>query len=187
MIEQFKFLIADFKRWKVHTVKEFFYLLFEQGIWATIFYRFRRALYMIKIPILKNIIRFFTFIIFKLTEICLGVTIRSKTEIGPGLYIGHTGIVRIHPDAKIGKNLNIGQGVTIGERGPGHGNKAPIIGDDVYIGIGAKVLGGITIGNNVKIGANAVVISDLPDNSTAVGVPAIIVKIRGKSNEKIFY
>ena len=78
----------------------------------------------------------------------------------------------INPEVVIGDNVKINQHVTIG----GSGEKGcPVIGDNVYIGSGAKVLGGIRIGNNVKIGANAVVISDVPDNSTAVGVPARII------------
>lgn len=176
MLNQLKYLSQDLRRWKVYSFKGYFYIFFEQGVWATIFYRFRRVLYMINIPVLKNFIRFSTFLIFKFTEIFLGVTIRSQTDIGPGLYIGHTGVIRIHPNAKIGKNLSIGQCVTIGEKGPGHGAGVPTIGDNVYIGVGAKVLGGITIGNNVKIGANAVVIADVPDNSTVVGIPAHIVR-----------
>jgi len=100
-------------------------------------------------------------------------------EIGGGLYIGNTGIIRFHPGVKAEKNLSIGQLVTIGTRGVGY-TGVPVIGDNVYIGVGAKVLGNIRIGNNVKIGANAVVIKDVPDNATVVGVPARVVKINNK-------
>lgn len=177
VIEQFNFLYHDLKRWNVKSFKEFAYFIFELGVWSTILYRIRRAFFLIKLPILKIILSVIAFILFKISEFCLGVVIRAETEIGPGLYIGHIGVIRIHPKTKIGKNLSIGQCVTIGEKGPGHGAEAPIIGDNVYIGVGAKVLGGIKIGNNVKIGANAVVISDIPDNATAVGIPAKVVKI----------
>lgn len=70
----------------------------------------------------------------------------------------------------IGKNCHVWQNVTVGRKYPG--GPTPIIGDDVYISAGASVLGGITIGNNVTIGAGAVVLKDIPDNSIAVGVPA---------------
>ena len=76
---------------------------------------------------------------------------------------------------RLEKNLNIGTGVVIGEKGVGYGG-VPVIGDNVYVGVGAKVLGNIKVGHNVKIGANAVVLNDLPDNVTAVGIPAKIVQ-----------
>jgi len=78
---------------------------------------------------------------------------------------------------KAGKNLSIGSCVTIGEKGIGHDAGVPVIGDNVYIPTGAVVIGGIRLGNNVKIGANAVVVTDIPDNATAVGVPAKVIKV----------
>ena len=174
MIEQFKFLVQDLRRWKINSIENCFYTIFEQGVWAAILYRLNRALYLINIPIIKIFIRIFCFFIFKFSESFLGVALRPGTEIGPGLYIVHTGVIRIHPEVKIGKNLVIGNSVTIGVRGDGYSG-APVIGDNVFIYTGAKVLGEIKIGNNVKIGANAVVLTDIPDNTTAVGVPAKIV------------
>lgn len=171
---QFKYLKIDIMRWQWTTIEDSFYNIFEPGLWVIILFRFSRALFLIDIPILKIIIRLTSFLISKFSELCLGALIRPGTDIGPGLYIGHTGVVRIHPDIKAGKNLSIGQLVTIGARGVGH-KGVPVIGDNVYIGVGAKILGEIKIGNNVKIGANAVVITDVPDNATAVGVPARII------------
>jgi len=177
MLTQLYFLTIDLKRWKCSSPKELFYIFFELGIWATISYRISRFLYLINIPVLKILSRLLAFFIFKLGEIILSISLRPGTDIGPGLYIGHTGIIRIHPNVKAGKNLSIGQLVTIGTKGVGH-KGVPVIGDNVYIGVGAKILGNIKIGNNVKIGANAVVITDIPDNATAVGVPAKIVKLK---------
>ena len=175
---QFKYLIQDLKRWKADKPSQFFYFCFDLGVWATILYRIRRALFLINIPIVRVFLRLIGFSLHKFSEVFLGVCISSCTDIGPGLYIGHTGAIRIHPDAKAGKNLNIGSTVTIGVLGDGHNAGVPIIGDNVFIHTGAVVLGGIRIGNNVRIGANAVVLSDIPDNATAVGVPAKVVKIR---------
>jgi len=112
---------------------------------------------------------------FKFSEIVFGVSLSPSTEVGPGLYIGHTGLIVIHHEVVIGKNLDIAHGVTIGTKGVGH-KGTPIIGDNVFIGSGAKILGSIKIGNNVRIGANAVVTQDIPKNCTAVGVPARIIK-----------
>lgn len=175
IFQQYYFLVQDIRRWPCKSLKSVFYMIFEQGIWGVIIYRFGRALFLIDIPILKIIIRFVAFIMHKLAEIFLGLSIKPGTDIGPGLYIGHTGAIIIHPGAKIGKNLNIGTGVIIGEKGVGYGG-IPVIGDDVYVGVGAKILGNVKIGNNVKIGANAVVLQNLPDGVTAVGIPAKIVK-----------
>lgn len=103
----------------------------------------------------------------------------ATLRLGKGIRFEHSGLgVVIHPDAIIGENTTILQNVTIGGRNSKH---APRIGKNVYIGCGACVLGGITIGDNVMIGANAVVITDIPDNAVVVGVPGKIVKmINGK-------
>lgn len=100
-----------------------------------------------------------------------GVEISPKTKIGKGLSIAHIGGIVIHQDAVIGENLNIRQGVTIGNSKSG----VPIIGNNVFFGAGAKAIGGITIGDNVVIGANAVVTKDFPDNVVVAGVPAKII------------
>jgi serine O-acetyltransferase len=174
MIEQFKFLVMDLKRWKCSSPKHLFYMFFEQAIWGTVFYRISRALFLINIPVIKILFRFVSFFIFKFSESILGVAIRPGTEIGPGLYIGHAGMVMINEEVKAGKNLSIGPGVLIGLRGGGNLG-APVIGDDVYIAVGTKILGKITIGNNVRIGANSVVVENVPSNVTMFGVPAKII------------
>jgi len=101
-----------------------------------------------------------------------GADIPLNSQLGGGLIIPHPNGIVIHPDAVIGPNCLVFQQVTIGT-----GSKAgvPRIGGHVDIGAGAKVLGGIIIGDNVKIGANSVVLSDIPDNCVAVGVPARII------------
>ena len=98
-------------------------------------------------------------------------------RIGPGLFLQHCFSTIIVADS-IGENCWINQQVTIGYS---KDERAPIIGDNVNINAGAKVIGSIRIGNNVKIGANAVVVKDVPDNCTVVGVPAYIVRRDGKS------
>jgi serine O-acetyltransferase len=91
-------------------------------------------------------------------------------QFGPGFVIVHSYGVVINTAVRGGANITIEHGVTIGaEKG-----QSPVLGDHVFIGAGAKILGGIRVGNNVKIGANAVVVHDVPDNCTAMGVPATI-------------
>ena len=93
----------------------------------------------------------------------------SGTPIGPGLFVSH-GQGTILSAERIGANLQVHQGVTIGW--DYRGDRRPIIGDDVFIGAGAKVLGAVTVGDGARIGANAVVVCDVPPGATAVGVPA---------------
>lgn len=108
-----------------------------------------------------------------------GIQIPVSCKIGEGFFIGHWGTIVINSGVNIGKNVNISQGVTIGQLNRGKRMGCPIVGNEVYIGPGAKVLGNITIGNNVAIGANAVVLEDVPDNACVAGVPAKIVSMNG--------
>lgn len=96
----------------------------------------------------------------------------SGTEIGPGLFISH-GQATVLSAERIGANLQVHQGVTVGWDYRGH--RRPIIGNDVFIGAGAKILGPVTIGDGVRVGANAVVMCDVPPGATVVGVPGRLV------------
>lgn len=103
------------------------------------------------------------------THICIS----ADTKIGKGLYIGHLGRIVIHPDAVLGNNINLSAGVTIGQAGRQE-KKVPIIGNQVFIGTGAVLVGGITIGDDVLIAPNAYVNTDVPAHSVVIGNPAII-------------
>ncbi len=107
-------------------------------------------------------------------QIKYGFQIYAETKIGEGLYLGHWGALVINPKAKIGKNCNIAQGVTIAQANRGKNEGVPIIGNEVWIGPNAVIVGNITIGNNVLIAPNAYVNTDVPDNSIALGNPAVI-------------
>lgn len=104
-------------------------------------------------------------------SVITGADIPLNCNIDGGLLIPHPNGVVIHPDVKLGPNCLIFQQVTIGAIDDG----IPTIGGHVDIGAGAKIIGNVRIGNNVKVGANAVVTSDIPDNCTAVGIPARII------------
>ena len=109
----------------------------------------------------------------------LGISIPLVTEIGSGFYIGHFGGIVVNYETVIGKNCNISQGVTIGVANRGKNKGYPQLGDNVYIGPGAKIIGSIKVGNNVAIGANCVVTKDVPDNSVVAGVPGKIISEQG--------
>ena len=111
-----------------------------------------------------------------------GISIPYNTNISAGFYIGHFGGIVVNHKAVIGKNCNISQGVTIGETYGGKNPGVPVIGDNVYIGPGAKIIGGITIGNNVAIGANCVLTKSVPDNAIVVGIPGEVKSYSGSGN-----
>jgi serine O-acetyltransferase len=111
-----------------------------------------------------------------------GVALYSPTEIGPGLLIGHIGCIVINGAARLGGNCTVLHGVTIGSSDHKDKPGSPQIGNNVYIGAGAKILGNIVVGDNVVVGANCVVIRDVPDNAVVVGIPARIVSYEGSAN-----
>jgi serine O-acetyltransferase len=181
MFEVYRKDLYRYKNKKIGYLKDISYKLCNQAIWALSIYRFGSWVYKAKIPLIAIFLKIIYFVLNKFIEIITGISIPASVHIGPGLYIGHYGGIIIHPNTTIGSNFSIGQGVTIGTQGLGK-KGVPIIGDNVYIGVGAKVLGQISIGNNVRIGANAVVIKDVPDNAVAVGVPAKVVKFTNHEN-----
>ncbi len=108
-----------------------------------------------------------------------GIAISFESEIGPGFYIGHFGGIVVYPDCQIGKNCNLSHGVTLGITHRGKKKGYPTIGDNVYIGPGAKIIGSVKIGNHVAIGANCVVTQDVPDHAVVVGIPAKVISYEG--------
>ncbi len=113
-----------------------------------------------------------------------GIEIHPGAKIGKGLFIDHgTGVV-IGETAEIGENCTIYQGVTLGGTGKDHGKRHPTLGNNVMVGAGAKVLGPFKVGDNSRIAAGAVVLDEVPENSTAVGVPARVVKRGIKRDDK---
>lgn len=110
-----------------------------------------------------------------------GIEIHPGAKIGKGLFIDHGMGVVIGETSEIGENVTIYHGVTLGGTGKDKGKRHPTVGNDVVIGSGAKILGPINVGHGVKIGANAVVLSDVPDYSTAIGIPAKIINKRANT------
>jgi serine O-acetyltransferase len=124
-------------------------------------------------------VRQMTVLLLHRYSIRFGIDISRDTRIGSGLYIGHFGGIVVNAAVVIGDNCNLSQGVTLGQvnRGPNAG--CPIIGNDVYIGPGAKIMGRIHIGDRAAIGANAVVVEDVPPNVAVGGVPARVISQAG--------
>ncbi|MGI6038637.1 MAG: serine O-acetyltransferase [Clostridiales bacterium] len=148
-------------------------VLLYSGFHALIFYRISHALYKIR---LKFLARF----VSQLGRLLTGIEIHPGAKIGRGLFIDHGMGVVIGETTEIGDYCTIFQGVTLGGTGKDTGKRHPTIGDEVLIGAGAKVLGPFTVGDRARIAANAVVLSEVPPDSTVVGVPGRIVRIKGE-------
>ena len=103
------------------------------------------------------------------------IQIPTVTSIGPGMYIGHFGRIIVNPKTVIGKNLTINTGVTIGQTNRGKHQGVPVIGDNVWIGTNAVIVGGIKIGTDVLVAPNAYVNFDVPDHSIVIGNPGTII------------
>ncbi|MFC1692301.1 serine O-acetyltransferase [Candidatus Latescibacterota bacterium] len=148
-------------------------LLTYPGFHAICFHRFAHLLYRTHIPVIPHLIMW-------LGRIFTGVEIHPAARIGSGFFIDHGFGVVIGETSEIGRNVTLFQGVSIGGTGKETGKRHPTLGDNVVVGAGAKILGGITIGNDVYIGANAVVLKPVPDNCTVVGVPGRCISVEGK-------
>ena len=143
------------------------------GLWAVWIHRISHVLWGWKLRLaarlLSQIARFYT-----------GVDIHPGALLGRRLFIDHATGVVIGETAIVGSDVTMYQGVTLGGTGKGHGKRHPTVCDGVFIGNNANVLGNVTIGENSRVGAGSVVLSDVPPNSTVVGVPAHIVYRNGE-------
>jgi serine O-acetyltransferase len=151
-------------------------LLTYGGVQALLSHRVAHALYQAGLPVSPRLLAYGS-------RALTGVEIHPAAEIGAALFIDHGAGVVIGETAKIGSNVTLYQGVTLGGTGFQRGKRHPTVGDDVVVGSGAKLLGPIDVGNCTKIGANSVVIHDVPANSTVVGNPGHPVRVNGQRPE----
>jgi serine O-acetyltransferase len=142
------------------------------GVHALLAHRIAHALAGAGVPLIPRAIAYFT-------RTLTGVEIHPAARIGRGLFVDHGMGVVIGETAEIGDDVTLYQGVTLGGTGFARGKRHPTVQDNVTIGSGAKLLGPITIGHGAKVGANAVVIHDVPPNSTVVGNPGQVVRVDG--------
>ena len=145
----------------------------EQSLWAIWVYRFGRRVDRRPVGLRKSILLFAYWFLFRIVETLTGISLPKSCAIGKGLRIWHFGCIFVNPDAVIGENCTLRQGVTIGNRRDDGGS--PILGDEVDLGAYAQILGDVRVGNRCRIGAMAVVLTNIPDGATAVGQPARIV------------
>lgn len=145
----------------------------EPGTVAVIVYRFGHYARQVPIPIVKQAMLLGYVSAKSLVVLGLGIYIPSKLKVGRGFAIHNFSGIFL-PRTTVGDNFIVFNDVTVGHL-RGQGGKPPKIGSNVFLGAGAKILGNITLGDNVVVGANSVVVNDVPDNCTVIGVPARIV------------
>src|ERR1043165_1548589 len=143
------------------------------GFHAVLAYRVSHWLKTHRVPFLPRFIS-------QAARILTGIEIHPSATIASGFFLDHGMGVVIGETAEIGNSVTLFQGVTLGGKGKERGKRHPTLGSHVVVGAGAKILGGITIGDNVKIGANSVVLKNVSANSTVIGVPARVIKTQGE-------
>jgi serine O-acetyltransferase len=148
-------------------------LLCYPGLWAVWIHRISHFLWRAKMRLLARLLSQFA-------RLFTGVDIHPGALLGRRLFIDHAMGVVIGETAIVGSDVTLYQGVTLGGTGKGHGKRHPTVCDGVFIGNNANVLGKITVGENSRVGAGSVVLSDVPPNSTVVGVPAHIIYRNGQ-------
>jgi serine O-acetyltransferase len=146
------------------------------GVHALLAHRVAHALHSAGVPLASRAVAY-------VSRSLTGIEIHPAARIGDALFIDHGMGVVIGENAEVGENVTMYQGVTLGGTGFATGKRHPTVEDNVTIGSGAKLLGPITIGHGAKIGANAVVIHDVPANSTVVGNPGHPVRVEGRKPE----
>lgn len=148
-------------------------LLCYPGLWAVWFHRVSHRLWRMKIRLPARILSQFG-------RFLTGVDIHPGALLGRRLFIDHATGVVIGETAIVGSDVTLYQGVTLGGTGKGHGKRHPTLCDRVFVGNNANILGNVTVGENSRVGAGSVVLTDVPPNSTVVGVPAHIVYRNGQ-------
>lgn len=181
-VEGWSDYLQDIKRYRQHRKGESIFAIWftEQGLWALLQYRIASTCYRSNLPWrIKRPLLILMVAWQKLIEITTGISLPYKASIGPGLYIGHYGNIILSNKAVIGHNCNLSQGVTIGISGRLPNKGVPVIGNRVYIGVNAVVVGKILVGDDVVIAANSLVTTDVPGHTTVLGVPAKVINNKG--------
>jgi serine O-acetyltransferase len=177
-------LRADLEVYQCFSKSNWFWLIMtKQSLWAILQYRISHWVELkVNLPVIRQFLKAICTLWKKIIEITTAIEFPSEVEIGKGLFLPHAHGIVLHPEVKLGDYCTISQDVTIGLGGRGEKQGVPKIGSRVYIAPGAKIFGKIEIGNDVAIGANAVVTKDLPDKAVAVGIPAKVISYQGSGD-----
>ena len=175
----------DFRRYRVTADAALRTIFLTQGFWASCVYRLARAAEL-RGGLLGAALRPVLLLAQKAIEILTGISLPAACEIGDGLYIGHYGSIIVDPRARIGHNCSLAQNVTIGMAPTAEGRGAPTVGNRVFIGAHAVIVGPVTIGDDAVVCAGSVVIKSVPARAVVMGNPARVVSYDG-SFDYVFY
>ncbi len=177
-------IYKDYRRYRNDPASWFATIFLTQGFWATCVYRLSNHAYKnIKLPVLRKPLIFTCVLMSKFTEIVTGINIPIQSEIGEGLKIAHFGPTILPSQGRVGRNCSVSHGVTVGLAGEGADRGGPVIGDRVYIGPNALVIGKITIGDDALICPGAVVLRSVPARAVVLGNPARVVSFDGSFDQ----
>lgn len=177
-------LREDLRRYGQSRSQQLRAILLMPGLWAIIGYRFARwvATSTPQPRPVQKLLNGVATVVNLLVGVLTNIEIPAGAQIGPGLFIAHTGYIVLAPGVQMGRHCTLTQGVTIGHAGGGEKGwqeDCPVIGDRVYIGPGAAIIGPITVGNDALIGVGAVVTRPIPPRGVAVGNPARVISLKG--------
>jgi serine O-acetyltransferase len=177
---QYRYLVlADLYRIGGRCDRRTFWRQLTQGEGFRFLFWMRTCRYTRQHPVLRFLVYPLARTLWRHYTYKFGLSIPYTTEIGPGLFIGHFGGVVVSCTATLGRDVNISQGVTIGRANRGRRKGAPVLGDRVYLGPGVKVVGAVTLGSDVAVGANCVIVDDVPDHGVVVGIPGKVISDEG--------
>ncbi len=176
-----KLIFRDFRRFrKEESFSAVRTLLFTQGFAAVWVYRFAHAVcFQCHILFVRQILLGIAFFLEKTIEITTGICLPAHCQVGSGLFISHFGGIMVNSGTKIGDNCNLSHGVTIGIKHGGNHAGVPRIGNRVYVGPNAVIIGGIEIGDDAAVGAGAIVTKSVPPRAVVAGNPARIISYNG--------
>ena len=153
-------------------------LLAYPGFHARQYHRLAHTLFNWRVPVLPRLIS-------HISRFCTGIEIHPGATIGEGFFVDHGMGVVIGETSIIGDNVTLYQGVTLGGTSQQKKKRHPTLGNNVVVGVGAQIIGDVTIGDDAKVGAGSVVISSVPPNATVVGVPGRVVAVRNPDTDTI--
>lgn len=176
----FSLIRSDYRKYRKYGGHFFVIVFFTQSFWAIFQYRIAHGVRnSITLQPFRGLFLLVMYLWQKVIEFLTGISIPAAVKIGHSFYIAHFGGVIFNSKSIIGDNCNFSQGVTIGVSGIGDNRGVPIIGDNIYVGANAAIVGKINVGDNVLIAACSLINSDVLPNSVMIGVPAIAVSDKG--------
>ena len=175
----FSYIKSDYLKHKKYGGNLVTILFFTQGFWASFQYRIARSVFLMRIPIIKQLLSILCLLWQKSIEVLTGISIPASVKIGHSFYIGHFGGIIINANVIIGDNCNISQGVTIGVSGRGENRGVPTLGNNIYIGANSVIAGKIFVADDVLLAACSLLVQDAGKSGVYCGVPAMKISDKG--------